>query len=51
MEFATEEEDTAQLSSLRKSGTEMEGDDDLQIVSVIRPPEMRYTRILKYVFL
>uniref|UniRef100_A0A915Q2K1 SANT domain-containing protein n=1 Tax=Setaria digitata TaxID=48799 RepID=A0A915Q2K1_9BILA len=48
VEFATEEEDAGQSSSLREKGeAEMEGDDDLQIVSVIRPPEMRYARILK----
>ncbi|EJD76679.1 hypothetical protein LOAG_16438 [Loa loa] len=47
VEFATEEEDTPQSSSLKKSVAEVEDDDDLQIVSVIRPPEMRYTRILK----
>ncbi|CAG9531007.1 unnamed protein product [Cercopithifilaria johnstoni] len=47
VEFATEEEDAAQSSSLRKSVNEMGGDDDLQIVTIIRPPEMRYIRILK----
>ncbi|KAL3985980.1 Myb-like DNA-binding domain family protein [Acanthocheilonema viteae] len=47
VEFATEEEDVAQSSSLKKSVDEVESDDDLQIVSVIRPPELRYTRILK----
>uniref|UniRef100_A0AAF5PSU6 SANT domain-containing protein n=1 Tax=Wuchereria bancrofti TaxID=6293 RepID=A0AAF5PSU6_WUCBA len=46
VEFATEEEVTAQSSSSMKGVTEVE-DDDLQIVSVIRPPEMRYIRILK----
>uniref|UniRef100_A0A0R3RVU2 ELM2 domain-containing protein n=1 Tax=Elaeophora elaphi TaxID=1147741 RepID=A0A0R3RVU2_9BILA len=46
VDFATEEDDAAHSSSSKKSVDE-ESDDDLQIVSVIRPPEMRYTRILK----
>ncbi|VDP19181.1 unnamed protein product [Onchocerca flexuosa] len=51
VEFATEEKDATQSSSLNKNVIEMEDDDDLQIVNVIRPPEMGYVRILKYVFL
>ncbi|KAM3716424.1 REST corepressor spr-1 [Dirofilaria immitis] len=46
VEFATEEQDDAQTPSLKKSVNEIE-DDDLQIVRVVRPREMRYTRILK----
>ncbi|VDK85154.1 unnamed protein product [Litomosoides sigmodontis] len=47
VEFATEEEDAAQSSLSMKNVNEVEDDDDLQIVSIVRPPEMRYVRILK----
>ncbi|VIO99045.1 Uncharacterized protein BM_BM10500 [Brugia malayi] len=47
VEFATEEEVTAQSSSSSMKGVTEVDDDDLQIVSIIRPPEMRYIRILK----